>query len=171
MRLRRNNGGFAGGRFGDLRYSLHVMRPKGVTLIGCFCLMAGVYLCSISTILLFVPAATPGLRRVPLLLAIRYANPYVTIGVGVAWASVGWGLFQLHDWARWSAQILFAVGITVGVPHLMASHHSTWTLVVAWVEIVARTVAVFYLFKETVIDAFLKRKSERAQLASLGTPH
>ena len=92
-----------------------------------------------------------------MLLAIRYANDQ-TLGSRESLGRLLAGGSSNSTTGRGGVHIiLLAVGITVrSSAFFMASHHSTWTLVVAWVEIVARTVAAFHSFKETVIDAFLR---------------
>lgn len=147
------------------------MRPKGVTVIGCYCLMTGVYLCSLSAIFLIMPTAAPALKRMPLLLALKHANPYITIGLGIVWASIGWGLFQIYEWARWTAQILLGFGVIVGVFQLTRITHLNWILLIGCGQIVLRAVAVSYLSNQTVAKVFLRKKFERELSSTLGSPH
>ena len=148
-------------------------RPYGVTAIGCFCLLAGVYLCSVSAIMLLVPGATPTLRAAPFVRAFVRAfglvNPYLTIAIGMGWALVAWGLFQLRDWARLAAQVLLGIGVGWAIQMLLTSRiHSPWRVLAVCVEIILRIAAVGYLFTPAVLDAFLTMRSERFSSTSSG---
>ena len=146
-----------------------MQRPGGVTAIGCFFLLAGVYLCSISATMLIVPNAIPTLRVAPFVRQLRLLSPYATLAIGVLWASVAWGLFQLRDWARWAAQLVLAIGVASFIPMLFVSRfHSGWRLLAACLEIFVRVAAVCYLFTPKVLDVFTAKRSHPSSVTPAG---
>jgi hypothetical protein len=128
-------------------------RPVGVTLIGCLYLASGAYLCSLASIHLLAPAAVPALPRAPLIYVLKFANPYVTLAVGAAWALVAWGLFRLRDWARLTAMVVLGTGAAWELSLLLFGHYSVRP-VVSGLEVALRLVAALYLLSPSIIDAF-----------------
>lgn len=134
-------------------------RPVGVSIIACWCLMAGVYLCSIAAMKLVAPHAVVSLRPAPLVRALRVANPYFTLGVGVTWAIIAWGIFQMRNWGRIAAQILFGFGAfweaqSLTLQSLILHPRSIWLTLLSCLEIILRLLAVMYLVSDTVREAF-----------------
>lgn len=150
--------------------SLDMKRPLGVTVIGCFCLATGVYLCSISSIMLVVPGAVRALKGFPFVHGLKLVTPYATLVVGVLWALVAWGLFRLRDWARWAAQIVLAIGVAWTLPMMYFNQvRFGWRMVADIAELALRALAIGYLFAPKVMDAFLnKRTTRQPSPSSLG---
>lgn len=127
-------------------------RPIGVTLIACFCLLAAVYLCSISVMQLIVPKAIHALRGAPNVRALRFVSPYLTVVIGVGWAVVAWGLFQLRNWARIIAATMFVFAViwetsmTWQASMSTSKSFPTWRLILIAVEVTTRLIAVVYLW-------------------------
>jgi hypothetical protein len=144
-------------------------RPLGVTLIGCWCLLAGVYLCSIALVQILTPQAIPSLRHLPVVYALKLVSPYYALAIGGIWAGLAWGLFKLHDWARWAAQIVLAIGIAFALPMMYFNHiHFGWRTLAEIADMILRVLAVGYLFAPKVMDAFLdKRNTQGSVPASL----
>ena len=135
-------------------------RPLGVTLIGCWCLLAGVYLCSIALVQILTPQAIPSLRHLPVVYALKLVSPYLALAIGGIWAALAWGLFQLHDWARWAAQIVLAIGIALTLPMMYFNHiHFGWRMLAEIADVILRVLAVGYLFAPKVMDAFLNERT------------
>src|ERR1700722_13542645 len=132
-----------------------MQRPRGVSVIACFFLAAGVYLCSFSTVTLVAPRALPMLKAAPLIRGLRIASPYVTLLVGTTWALVAWGLFRVRDWARLVATLVLAVGVAWEASLILFGRtHFGWQVPLAWLEMALRVGAIWYLMSPTVIDAF-----------------
>jgi hypothetical protein len=137
-------------------------RPLGVTVIGCFFLLAGIYLCSIAAATLFEPRAVQALKHVPFVVALRQVSPYVSLLIGTIWAFVAWGLFRLRDWARFTAALMLAIGVAWALPTvLLGKTQSGWQMFAICVEIAMRAAAVIYLMAPTVMEAF-RTKSRRS---------
>jgi hypothetical protein len=74
--------------------------------------------------------------------------------VGTGWALVGWGLFRLHNWARWAAMAVMTVGIAWLVPKISAAELG---LPLLWygAQITVRAAAAWYLAQApAVIESF-----------------
>lgn len=100
-------------------------RPDGVTLIAIWHFCVAVFmllgLCAVSVGLVAI-WTSPGPQQDAIVgsLAIMFAM-FVIIVVGAIFAAVGWGLWQLADWARIGALVLailqlpgFPVGTVIG---------------------------------------------------------
>jgi hypothetical protein len=137
---------------------LAMRRPLGVTVIGCFFLLAAVYLCAIGTGILLVPGAIASLRTVLFVHVLKQLSPYLTILIGVSWAVVGFGLFQLRDWARFTATIMLSIGVAWElVSVLLGSVHFGWRIAGVGLKIVLRAGAVAYLMMPAVMEAFRRK--------------
>jgi hypothetical protein len=141
-------------------------RPLGVTLIGCWCLLAGVYLCSIALVQILTPKAVPSLRHLPLVYALKLANPYFTLAIGSIWAALAWGLFRMRDWARFTATIFLSIGVVWALFMFLLHKEPTWRIVAGSLEMVVRASAVCYLMLPSVIDGFNTKQFDSASLST-----
>jgi hypothetical protein len=133
-------------------------RPLGVTVIGCFFFLAGIYLCSIAAISLVEPRAVHTLRAAPFVPGLRQVSPYVMLLIGAIWAVVAWGLFRLRDWARFAATLLLAIGIAgASAMMLLGRAHFGWQALALCLQIALRAAAVIYLLAPSVMDSFRTR--------------
>jgi hypothetical protein len=77
--------------------------------------------------------------------------------IGAGYALVGWGLFRLHNWARWVAMLVMTLGIAVLVPKISMAELGVPIL---WygLQIALHAAAAWYLAQApAVIDAFAKK--------------
>jgi hypothetical protein len=144
-----------------------MQRPLAVTVIGCFFLVAGVYLCAISAVILIAPGAVQTLKVLPLVFVLRLVSPYTTLIVGTVWAIVAWGLFQLRDWARFVATLVLGAGAAWMFVTLLLHHHSIWRMLLACFEIIWRLAAVWYLLTPSAIDLFNAKETSSPSLSKL----
>ena len=85
---------------------------------------------------------------------LELAGPYMTLLVGTGWALIGWGLFRLHNWARWAAMLVMALGIAALVPKISTAELGAPVL---WygLQIAFRAAAAWYLAQApAVLDSF-----------------
>ncbi len=90
---------------------------------------------------------------------LELAGPYMALLVGSAWALIAWGLFRLHNWARWAAMLVMIVGVAWLVPKISMAELGVPVL---WygLEIALRAAAAWYLAQApAVIDAFAAKSS------------
>ena len=145
-----------------------MQRPIGITAIGVLFLFAGVYLCSVGAMILFAHSAVAMLRAVPFVHGLEFINPYWTLLIGAVWALVAWGLFQLRDWARFTAVLILGIGIAWALPMMvMTRAHFGWRMLAACLEIALSAAAIWYLLSPSVLDIFIARRSDEESLRPL----
>src|SRR5579862_47957 len=93
-------------------------RPAGVTVISILFFAAALYLWTIGLVKLLAPNAITLMSGAQLMYGLELAGPYMALLVGSAWALVGWGLFRLHNWARWAAMLVMIIGVAWLVPKI-----------------------------------------------------
>jgi len=139
-----------------------MQRPALVTAIAALFLLAAMYLWTISAIMLFAPGTISLMSGAPLMYGLELAGPYMALLVGCGWALVGWGLFRLHNWARWAAMLVLTIGIAWLVPKISAAEIG---LPLLWYgfQIALRAAAAWYLAQApSVIDSFAGKSRDRA---------
>ncbi len=81
------------------------------------------------------------------------------LSVGAGWALVGWGLYRLHNWARWCAVVLMVLGVAGSVPAVSAAARDlSGHFFFYGAQIMVRVVIAWYLVASPeLIDAFLRK--------------
>ena len=129
-------------------------RPAGVTVISILFFAAAIYLWAIGVVKLLAPDAITLMSGAQLMYGLELAGPYMALLVGSAWALVAWGLFRLHNWARWAAMLVMVIGVAWLVPKISMAELGA---PVFWygLQIALRAAAAWYLAQApAVIDAF-----------------
>jgi hypothetical protein len=134
-------------------------RPIPVTAIsGCF-LFSAVYLWALAAILILLPGKTTLTLGSPFMHGLELAGPYMMLLFGSGYALIGWGLFRLHNWARWLAMLLIAWAVGSLVPVISAARFDV-RFFACGIEIALLAAAAFYLAQApTVLEAFAKSSS------------
>jgi len=134
-------------------------RPLGVIVIAAFSSLAAAYLCIIGAVMLAAPGTISMRSRAPLMYGLELAGPYMTLLVGLGWGVMGWGLFRLHNWARWAAMFVSIVGIAFTIPTVSAATDFRWIFVAGGLNIAIRAAIVWYLLQSpSVIESFVSTK-------------
>jgi hypothetical protein len=131
-----------------------MQRPAAVTAISVLFLLAAIYLWTIAAVKLIAPGMISLMSGSQFMYGLELAGPYMALLVGAGWALVGWGLFRLHNWARWAAMLVMTLGIAWLVPKISAAELGAPLL---WygLQIALRAAAAWYLAQApAVIDAF-----------------
>jgi len=131
-----------------------MQRPALVTAIAVLFFLAAIYLWTIGSVKLLAPEAISLMSGAPLMYGLELAGPYMTLLVGTGWALIGWGLFRLHNWARWAAMLVMALGIAALVPKISTAELGAPVL---WygLQIAFRAAAAWYLAQApAVLDSF-----------------
>jgi hypothetical protein len=142
-----------------LALTLPMQRPAGVTGISILFFVAALYLWTIAVVKLLAPNAITLMTGGQLMYGLELAGPYMALLVASAWALVGWGLFRLHNWARWAAMLVMVVGVAWLVPKISMAELGAPVL---WygLQIALRAAAAWYLAQApAVIDAFAAKTS------------
>jgi hypothetical protein len=131
-----------------------MQRPFGVTVISVVFFLAAVYLFIIGGVKLIAPEAISLMSGAPLMFGLELAGPYMALLIGSGWALVGWGLFRLHNWARWAAMLVMVIGVAWLVPRISVAQLG---IPIFWygLQIAARVAVGWYLAQApSVVDAF-----------------
>jgi hypothetical protein len=134
-------------------------RPASVTVIGALFFLVAGYLATIG----IVELVAPGTLSMTLGAGITYGRelngPQTALSVGAGWALVGWGLYRLHNWARWCAILIMVIGIAGSVPAVSAAARDlTWRFFFYGVQIMVRVVIAWYLVASPeLVEAFARK--------------
>jgi hypothetical protein len=131
-----------------------MQRPTGVTAIAMLFFLAAIYLWTIAAVKLLAPGAISLMSGAQFMYGLEIAGPYMALLVGAGWALIGWGLFRLHNWARWAAMLVMTVGIAWLVPKISSAELG---LPLLWcgLQIALRAAVAWYLAQApAVIDSF-----------------
>jgi hypothetical protein len=132
-------------------------RPAGITGIAILFFLAAIYLCAIGVVKLLEPDAISLMHGAPLMYGLELAGPYMTLLVGSGYALVGWGLWRLHNWARWAAMAVMTLGVGLLVPRISMAELGVAVLLYGF-QIALRVAVAWYLAQApAVIDSFMKK--------------
>ncbi len=135
-----------------------MQRPAGVTVISVLFFLAAIYLWTIGVVKLLAPEAISLMSGAPLMYGLELAGPYMAMLVGTGYALVGWGLFRVHNWARWAAMLVMVVAVAALVPKISMAELGVPVL---WygLQIALRAAVAWYLAQApAVIDAFAGKR-------------
>ena len=128
--------------------------PKGVIAIAVLFAVAAIYLCAVAAIRLISPAAISLMSAKYFLYGLELAGPFMILIGSAVYGIVSWGLFNLKNWARWSAMLIIAFSLAPLVPKISMAELG---IPVFWygLQIALRVAAAWYLAQApSVIDAF-----------------
>lgn len=134
-----------------------MQRPTGVTVLSVLFFAAAIYLWTIAMVKLIAPEAVSLMSAADLMYGLALAGPYMAMLVGVAYALVGWGLFRMHNWARWIAMLVMVIGVASLVPRISMADLG---VPVFWygLQIALRVAVGWYLAQApAVVDAFVAK--------------
>jgi len=134
-----------------------MQRPAGVTAIAVLFVLAAICLWTIGAVKLLAPNAISLMAGAQLMYALELAGPYMALLIGSGYALIGWGLFRLHNWARWTAMLVMTIGIASLVPKISMAELGV-PLFWYGLQIALRAAAAWYLAQApAVIEAFAKK--------------
>ena len=131
-----------------------MQRPAGVTAISVLFFLGAICLWTIAAVKLIAPNAISLMSGSQLMYGLELAGPYMALLVGSGYALIGWGLFRIHNWARWAAMLVITIGVASLVPKISMAELGAPIL---WygLQIALRAAAAWYLAQApAVIDAF-----------------
>lgn len=139
-------------------------RPASVTVIAALFFLVAGYLITVGIVEFTSPGAFALARDAGITYGRELSAPQTAISVGVGWALVGWGLYQLRNWARWCAMVLMVLGVAGSVPAVSAAARDiTWRFFFYGAQIMVRIVIAWLLAASPeVIDAFLRNRATKA---------
>jgi len=128
-------------------------RPASVRVIASLFFLVAGYLIVIG----IVEIISPGMMRGS---GVTYGRELTgaqsAVSVGAGWALVAWGLWRLHNWARWCGVALMVIGVAGSVPAVSAAARDiTWRFFFYGAQIMVRIVIAWYLVASPeLIEAF-----------------
>ena len=134
-------------------------RPASVTVIAALFFLVAGYLAAIGIIDLVAPGTLSTTLGTGVTYGRELTGPQTAISVGAGWGLVGWGLYQLRNWARWCAIVFMVIGIAGSVPAVSAAARDlTWRFWFYGVQIMARVVIAWLLVASPeVVEAFVRK--------------
>jgi hypothetical protein len=134
-------------------------RPASVTVIAALFFLVAGYLVTIGIIELVAPGTVSMTLGAGVTYGRELTGPQTALSVGAGWALVGWGLYRLHNWARWCAILLMVIGIAGSVPAVSAAARDlSWRFFFYGVQIMVRVVIAWYLTASPeLIEAFVRK--------------
>jgi hypothetical protein len=131
-----------------------MQRPLGVTSIAILFFGAATYLLVIGAVQLISPGTFSLMAGKQLMYGLELAGPYMALLIGVGYAMIAWGLLRLHNWARWAAIVVIAIGIGWLVPKISMAELGVPVLQYG-LQIALRVAVGWYLAQApAVLDAF-----------------
>jgi len=134
-------------------------RPASVKVIAALFFLVAAYLVTIGIVEFVAPGTLSMARAAGITYGRELDGPQTAISIGAGWALVGWGLYRLHNWARWCAVVLMVVGVAGSVPAVSAAARDlTWRFFFYGAQIMVRVVIAWYLAASPeLIEAFTKK--------------
>lgn len=139
-----------------LRYSLGMERPASATVIAALFFVVAACLITLGIAEFVSPGALSLTRAAGLTYGRELDGPAAAISVGAGWALVAWGIYRLHNWARWCGIVSMVIGIAGSVPAVSAAARDLgWRFAVSGGQILVRIVVAWYLIASPEVrDAF-----------------
>jgi hypothetical protein len=137
-----------------------MQRPAGVTAVSIVFLLAAIFLWTFGAVKLVAPEAVSLMSASQLMYGLELAGPYMALLVGSGYALIAWGLFRLHNWARWAGMLVITISIASLVPKISMAEIGVPIL---WygLQIAVRVAAAWYLAQApAVIDAFAAKRQD-----------
>jgi hypothetical protein len=137
-----------------------IERPTGITALSALFFGAAIYLWTIAVVKLLAPEAVSLMSAAQLMYGLALAGPYMAMLVGAAYALLGWGLFRLHNWARWLAMSVMVMGVASLVPGISMAELG---IPVVWygLQIALRVAVGWYLAQApAMVDAFAAKRQD-----------
>jgi hypothetical protein len=131
-------------------------RPASVTLVAALFFLVAAYLVTIGVVELVVPGTLSMTRAAGITYGRELNGAQTALSVGAGWALIGWGLYRLHNWARWCAMALMVLGVAGSVPAVSAAARDlTGRFFFYGAQIMVRVVIAWYLAASPeLIEAF-----------------
>ena len=135
-----------------------MQRPIGVMVIAALFAVASAYLWSIAAVILIAPGTISLMAGKYFTYGLEISGPYMILLVGSCYAVIAWGLFRLHNWARWLAMLGIAFSLVPLIPKISMAEIG---LPILWfgLQIALRVAAGWYLAQApSVLDAFTQKR-------------
>jgi hypothetical protein len=135
-------------------------RPASVTVIAALFFLVAGYLVTIGIIEIVEPGTLAMTRATGITYGRELDGAQTAISIGAGWALVGWGLYRLHNWARWCAIILMVIGVAGSIPAVSAAARDvTWRFFWYGAQIIVRVIIAWILaMSPEVVESFARKQ-------------
>ncbi len=131
--------------------------PFLVTAISLLFCSAAIYLFILGATLLISPGMVSLMAGRYFMYGLELAGPYMMLLFAAGYGLVGWGLWRLHNWARWIAMLVMVIGVASLVPKISMAELG---IPIFWygLQIALRAALAWYLAQSpSVIDSFVQK--------------
>ena len=134
-------------------------RPVGVTAVAIAFFLTSLYLAAVGLTMLVRPGLVSIAAGADFLGGLELAGPYMFLLVAALGAAAAFGLWQLHNWARWLAIVVAIAGVVFLLPTVSSAILDFRIAKLAWggLGTIVRVMIVWYLFQEPVREAFRRQ--------------
>jgi hypothetical protein len=134
-------------------------RPASVTVIAALFFLVAGYLVTIGIIEIVEPGTLAMTRATGITYGRELDGAQTAISIGAGWALVGWGLYRLHNWARWCAIVLMVIGVAGSVPAVSAAARDlTWRFFWYGAQVMVRVIIAWILaLSPEVVESFARK--------------
>ena len=131
-------------------------RPASVRVIAALFFLVAGYLIVIGIVEIISPGTIGMMRGSGVTYGRELTGAQSAVSVGAGWALVAWGLWRLHNWARWCGVALMVIGVAGSVPAVSAAARDiTWRFFFYGSQVMVRIVIAWYLVASPeLIEAF-----------------
>ena len=125
--------------------------PFLVTAISLLFCSAAIYLFILGATLLISPGTMSLMAGRYFMYGLELAGPYMILLLAAGYGLVGWGLWRLHNWARWIAMLVMVIGVASLVPKISMAELG---IPIFWygLQIALRVALAWYLAQSPVGD-------------------
>jgi hypothetical protein len=136
-------------------------RPVSLKVIAALFFLVAAYLVVIGIAEFVSPGTLAMTRATGITYGRELDGPQTAISIGAGWALVGWGLYRLHNWARWCAIVLMVIGVAGSVPAVSAAARDlSWRFFFSGAQVMVRAVIGWLLVASPeVIEAFARKQA------------
>jgi hypothetical protein len=134
-------------------------RPASVTVIAALFFLVAAYLVTIGIVEFVAPGTLSMTLGTGIASGRELTGAQAALSVGAGWALVAWGLYRLHNWARWCAVVLMVIGVAGSVPAVSAAARDlTWCFFWYGAQIMVRVVIAWHLVASPELIEVFRRK-------------
>jgi hypothetical protein len=135
------------------------MRPLPITLLSIFCFGAATYLAAIAATMLVRWDVFSFIAGAPLMAGFETAGPWAFLLAAAVYALAGFGLWELHNWARHVAIGLAALHAILALPKVSenAISLSIPRLALTGLPVIVAAALIFYLSKPSTVSLFQQK--------------
>lgn len=134
-------------------------RPAGVNAVAIAFFLTSIFLAAVGLTMLVRPGLVSMAAGADFLGGLELAGPYMFLLVAALGTAAAFGLWRLHNWARWLAIVVAIAGVVFLLPTVSSAILDFRIAKLAWggLGTIVRVMIVWYLLQEPVREAFRRQ--------------